>query len=930
MRLRTVATAHAGLEVHSEAGQMRHLRVLAALLPVIITVPAAHAAWQVRPSSAGFSVTDGSRVVVSSAGFSAGAKPALTTEANAKTNTWSVKVAPAMGRAPRFTATADLGPDAFLCRLTPGQRTDVVQLSIGDVESRLCDALFSPKADLGLSFTGKGVRLQRTGTGAWTVTATSLERVTVEQGVYVNRGIKYYTPLDKSVFKRAPAGWCSWYEYYQGISEDAIVANVKWLAKNLKPFGCDYVQIDDGWQGVGHGNGENRDWFVTDKRFPHGMKWLADQIRAEGFTPGIWLCPFGESDQALFKSDPKAFVRRPDGTSIGENLANPDTTGANERYNWVGRDLVDPTTPEGQAYLKKLFHMLCLEWGYDYVKIDGQGGMPYTYEDWRKQLGNSKLTGEEAYRFGLEALRSQMGKKRFLLNCGGAWSSVGLCEGIRIGGDIGASWSGMQPAIDCTMRWLFLNNIAFYTDPDAVCVRSPLTPDQARMWATMVGITGQLLMASDDMTKLPADRVDMLKRIFPVADIRPMCLYPQQGRPPIFDLKVARPWGSWDVVALFNWGDTTSKSISVGPEDLGLPPGAYVYYDAWAKRIISAGNKPLRLDLAPTSCRLITVHKQDAPPFPLGTSRHITQGADDLQDVKWDAAMKTLSGKSHVVAGDPYELLFHSWPNSYPAAQSGLKEANYVTTLTLPSDRSGWVPWKVEWGTAPLSEPGIGAPSAPRLAQLAGGAVQLSWQGDPRSLGYTVYRNGVPIGQTVETSLRDTPRAGARSFVYEVSAYNWDGSQETARVPVGTVGGQSVHDAWLDEIAPTEHSQEYGELRLRRSVDDHPLLVAGRKFEHGLGTHASSAIVYDVSGYARFTADVGVDDEKDGNGSVGFEVYLDGKKVFDSGVVHGHASARHVDVPLAGHDTLRLVVNDGGDGINCDHADWGDARLTAQ
>ena len=917
---------------------MTYTRVLAALLPLILTAATAHAAWEVHPSAGGFAIATGSRIVVSGGQFSAGAKPALTTETNPKTTTWSVKFAAATGRPPRFTATVDLGPDAFLCRLAPGDRPDVVQLSIGDVESRLCNALFSPQDDLGISFVGEGVRVTRVATGVparptWTISATSLDRITIEQNVYVNRGIKFYTPLDKSVFKRAPAGWCSWYEYYQGISEEAIVANAKWLAKNLKPFGCDYVQIDDGWQGVGHGNGENRDWFVTDKRFPHGMKWLADQIRAEGFTPGIWLCAFGQSDQALFKSDPQAFVRRPDGTSVGENLANPDTTGANERYNWVGRDLVDPTTPEGQAYLKKLFHMLCAEWGYDYVKIDGQGGMPYTYDEWRKQLGNPKMTGEEAYRYGLEALRSQMGKDRFLLNCGGAWSSVGLCNGIRIGGDIGASWSGMQPAIDCTMRWGFLNNVCFYTDPDAVCVRSPLTPDQARMWATMVGITGQLLMASDDMTKLPADRVDLLKRIFPVADIRPMCLYPQQGRPPIFDLKVARPWGSWDVVAVFNWGETASKSVTVGPEDLGLPPGSYVYFDAVAKRIISAGREPLHLNLDPTSCRLITVHRSHVPgvsPLPLGTSRHITQGADDLKDVKWDEATKTLSGFSHVVAGDPYELYFTAFPNWYPAPQPGLKTENYVASLTLPSDRSDWVPWQVKWLSAALGDMGSGGPSEAKLVKLDGGAVQLSWQGDPRSLGYTVYRNGTPIGQTFETTLRDLPRAGARTLTYEVSAYEWDGHQQTPRIPIGTVAGQPVHDAWLDEIQPAEHSQDYGELRMRRSVDDHPLTIAGQKFDHGLGTHAFSTIVYDVTGYARFTADVGVDDEKDGNGTVGFEVYVDGKKVFDSGVVHGHDPGKHIDVPLTGHETLKLVVNDGGDGITCDHADWGNARLTAQ
>ena len=52
-----------------------------------------------------------------------------------------------------------------------------------------------------------------------------------------------------------------------------------------------------------------------------------------------------------------------------------------------------------------------------------------------------------------------------------------------------------------------------------------------------MGITGQLLMASDDMPKLSEERVELLRRIFPVADIRPMDLYPLHGKPRIFDLR---------------------------------------------------------------------------------------------------------------------------------------------------------------------------------------------------------------------------------------------------------------------------------------------------------------------------------------------------------------------------------------------------------
>jgi hypothetical protein len=906
------------------------VRILSALpcILAVITAAVAQAGVEVSPSPGGITLSDGGRPFLTDGRFTGHADIGLTVQQVSKAGDWTVTPAKAADRL-RFAATVDWGDDAFLCRLTPGSRPDIVQLSIGEVQSSLANALFSPSRDAGVSFEGRQVRLQRNGEH-WTVTVSDLTSIQVTHDHYRRSGITYYTPLDKSVFKRAPAGWCSWYEMYQDVSEDKIIANTEWLARNLKPLGCEYVQIDDGWQGVGHGNGENRDWFVTDKRFPHGMKWLADRIRADGFKPGIWLCPFGQSDEKLFRDRPDVFVRRPDGTSIGEDLTNPDGTGANQRYNWVGRYLVDPTSAAGQQYLQKLFQMLCLQWGYDYVKIDGQGGMAYTYAQWQKQLANRKMTGDEAYRYGLQAMRNVMGPKRFLLNCGGAWQSVGQCNGIRIGGDVGADWNGMQPAIDCTMRWLFLNNIAFWTDPDAVCVRGSLTEDQARMWVTLVGITGQLLMASDDMTRLPAERVELLKRIYPVADIRPMCLYPLQGRPAVFDLKVARDWGTWDVVALFNWSRATSKSICIGPRDLGLEPGKYVYYDVWAKRLLAAGEAPLALDLPPTSCRVVAVHRLQEHPQLLGTSRHLTQGADDLERVTWTAQgdqKGTLSGVSHVVAGDPYEIRF-SAPPGWDVGGEGIQREGRTAVLTLKRDRSGPVSWQVHCIREPVPSEALLPPTEPRLDRGDAG-IALSWQPSPGALGYNVYRNAVLVGKVVEPRFTEIPRFGAMTWTYSVAAYNW-GGRESERVTVGSIEGIPPKDCWLDEAGPLENSQDYGQLQLRRSVDGNPLRIGGKTYERGLGTHAFSTIIYDVSGYARFTADVGVDAEKGGAGTVGFEVWVDGKKVFDSGVMRGTDPAKHVEISLTGATTLKLFVNDGGDGINCDHADWADARLYAR
>ncbi|MGL4772750.1 MAG: NPCBM/NEW2 domain-containing protein, partial [Clostridium sp.] len=50
-------------------------------------------------------------------------------------------------------------------------------------------------------------------------------------------------------------------------------------------------------------------------------------------------------------------------------------------------------------------------------------------------------------------------------------------------------------------------------------------------------------------------------------------------------------------------------------------------------------------------------------------------------------------------------------------------------------------------------------------------------------------------------------------------------------------------------------------------------------------------------------------------------------KAFDSGIMTGNTGAKDINLSLVGVKELKLSVRDGGDGINFDHADWGNAVL---
>ena len=84
---------------------------------------------------------------------------------------------------------------------------------------------------------------------------------------------------------------------------------------------------------------------------------------------------------------------------------------------------------------------------------------------------------------------------------------------------------------------------------------------------------------------------------------------------------------------------------------------------------------------------------------------------------------------------------------------------------------------------------------------------------------------------------------------------------------------------------------EHGPAQIDKSYTGTPLSIGGRKFEHGLGTHALSRLAIDCKvGTERFTAQVGLDDNAAGSratcsGSVVFAVFGDGRLLWKSGVM---------------------------------------------
>jgi hypothetical protein len=472
-----------------------------------------------------------------------------------------------------------------------------------------------------------------------------------------------FAEYNKTKLPRQPSGYCTWY-HAQAWDEQGMVKQTEIAAKELKPYGFDFLQIDDGWQDGVKGNGPRRNFtrVRANGPYPSGMKQTAEMINSHGMSPGIWFMPFaGTYNDPWFKDHQDWFAKTTDGK--------PYETA------WGGTCL-DMTNPDARQYLADNVRRITHDWGYRYLKMDGlwtgsatvQQYVNLAYKD--DHMGDAVFhdpskTNIEALRSGLKLVRETAGPDVFLLGCcapqnmrsyGGA---MGLVDAMRVGPDNnGGNWKGVLRGPQIASRHYHLNGRIWYNDPDAVYVRNSLTLDQARANASWVTISGQLFVVSDDFSKLTSDRIDLLKRVMPAhgRPARPVDLLDEET-PRIWHVADTRGPVPRDVVALFNWDGKQAWDADYPLDRIGLPKAAsYVAYDFWGDRLLPLLAEHLKATLPKSSCLILAVRPAADHPLLISTSRHVTQGMIDVTEEKWNADANTLSGTSKLVPGDTYEL----------------------------------------------------------------------------------------------------------------------------------------------------------------------------------------------------------------------------------------------------------------------------------
>jgi alpha-galactosidase len=502
-------------------------------------------------------------------------------------------------------------------------------------------------------------------------------------------------------------GWCNWFFTYEHITEEEVLRNAEFAARTLKPFGLEYIQVDEGYQRW-HGDWEGND------RFPHGMKWLADRIRALGLKPGLWIAPYVISEPtAVFQQHPDWLLRHPDGQlrRVGPWPSEDSDWARTESPKRYGLDI---THPGAAAWLANVFDTVGRQWGYEMIKID--------FVDWSllaaHRYHDPTVTRAAAYRKGFEIMRRSLGPDGHIQDCGPGPVSVGLSDSMRIELDQNygyrrRAWQqyflAPTSSAPAAAKRYYFHKRTWINDADHVCL-THLSPSQAQAAASLLVLTGGNLLSGDRLPDLDLTRLEILKKVFPAwgEAARPADLF-DTDRHTVFAVRIRRPFAEWTVVGVFNPSETDIAARSLPLERLWLDSGkTWLAYDFWQECFHGEVTRDLRLTVPPASVSLLALHEKRDVPQVIGTDRHVLQGAHELEDVTWDAAARVLAGVSRGPVGTAHNLAVYV-PESHPWKQGGhvlshdgpgytlrMKD-DHILNVRVRFDGAIRVAWKVEF-----------------------------------------------------------------------------------------------------------------------------------------------------------------------------------------------------------------------------------------
>jgi hypothetical protein len=403
--------------------------------------------------------------------------------------------------------------------------------------------------------------------------------------------------------------FCTWnYGTFANITEESILKRAKAMADHMP--NCTHFLIDDGFQALREtydNPNAGIDSFYPipsegydKKKFPNGMKVVADGIREMGLKPCIWLAPKVYLASPLAKEKPEWLLKDKNGSVelIG------DTT------------FLDLSNEEAREFYLKVLDALFVEWGFEGIKYDFMTQW-FLMEDSR--FGHN--SGVEWRDFAFSEIRKRIGDDGFFMTCI-AFSAGNPFPGLnadsyRCGFDIhDGTWNEQVRACSGTMaQTMVKGKDTFLLNMDSIGFGdNPINEQYFRLnWCF---ITQGILEFGGVLEDHTPEQFAIFNKLLENADrgnkvhILDDKAFTGEPLPEIMQVKYTDDGpmmqaGVKQHIAFFNWSDDP-QLISVSLEKAGLTDHENIS-DFWISESVEVNGRFVSVELPPHSSALYKI-----------------------------------------------------------------------------------------------------------------------------------------------------------------------------------------------------------------------------------------------------------------------------------------------------------------------------------
>lgn len=300
----------------------------------------------------------------------------------------------------------------------------------------------------------------------------------------------------------AVCGWCSWEAYRRNVSQDKIENVAAFFSKELRPYGLEFLQLDDGYQAmplpVNAEMSMDEGWMTCDEiKFPAGHEAIISTIQKYDLTPAIWVNA-NITNPDFPKTHPESVLWNNGNPMKGEWI--------DFIYSCNEKTLSEQVEPIFNAFRKA---------GYQYIKIDAIRHLLFDGLHECVRLGLiSNAEASNRFRAFMQAARKGMGQGiYFLASWGEMHEIIGIADACRISMDANPTWAGVRMQLFESARWFHTHRILFTNDPDHVCVRT--SSEWAKSILSLISLSGEIYMLSDSLEAYTAEKLDILRKTIP-------------------------------------------------------------------------------------------------------------------------------------------------------------------------------------------------------------------------------------------------------------------------------------------------------------------------------------------------------------------------------------------------------------------------------